>query len=66
MGDIPRADDPGVDAARKAILDAVAAGTSVPLGEALEIQSRVSADFMAGPLCNKGAIGKEFKKTMTA
>ncbi|MBI5528356.1 MAG: hypothetical protein HY897_18655 [Deltaproteobacteria bacterium] len=65
LGDMPRAEDPAVDSARKAILDAVAAGTGVPLAEALELQSKVSADFMAGPLCNKGAIGKEYKKTMT-
>jgi enoyl-CoA hydratase/carnithine racemase len=64
LGDMPKAEDPAVDAARKAILDAVAAGTGAPLGDALEIQSKVSADFMAGPLCNKGAIGREYKKTM--
>jgi hypothetical protein len=66
LGDIARADDPGLDASRKAILDTVAAATSVPLGEALDVQSKASAAFMTGPLCNKGAIGKEFKKTMTA
>jgi len=58
------ASDPGMEAGRKAILDAVRAATSATLGEALEIQARHSGGFMISEACRKGVIGTAWKKTV--
>ena len=45
------------DAARRAIYDTVVASCSVPLSEALDVQSRHSAEFMTGKACRSGVVG---------
>jgi enoyl-CoA hydratase/carnithine racemase len=57
--------DPALEAARKAIMGNVKDSCGATLAEALDIQSRHAADFMAGPLCRKGRIGADYTKTMT-
>ena len=42
----------------------VHASTEVGVAEALDIQARIAADFLAGPLVRKGAVGSEYAKTM--
>lgn len=61
---VPASDDPAREAGRKAILDTVRASCGVPLSEALELQARHSAEFLAGSFCRNGAIGAERQKTM--
>jgi enoyl-CoA hydratase/carnithine racemase len=55
-----------VAAARRAIWDAVLASCGATAGEALSLQARVAAGFMAGPLCNKGKVGAEIGKALKA
>ena len=49
---------------RKAILACIQQSCGVPLAEALDLQARISGDYMAGPECNRGVIGSMIKKTM--
>jgi len=56
--------DGATEAARKAIVDSVVASSEISLAEALEVQARHTAEFMAGPICKKGSLGAAFKKTM--
>jgi enoyl-CoA hydratase/carnithine racemase/3-hydroxyacyl-CoA dehydrogenase len=57
-------DNPATEAARKAIMDTVRRSCSAPLSEALEIQARHCAEFLAGPFCKQGSIGAEHGRTM--
>jgi len=57
-------ENPGMEAARKAILDIVRESCSVDLNEALTIQAKHSANFMISKFCKQGKIGIEFKKVM--
>lgn len=47
---------------REAIAKCVAASCAASCGEALEIQARHSAEFMASKDCNRGMIGQAFSK----
>lgn len=60
--DLPAAATPALEGARRAIAESVARSCAVPLEEALEIQARHSAHFMASSLCREGRIGSEFRK----
>jgi len=62
--DLPDKQDPGIGAARKAILDSVVESCGAPLAEALGIQAKHSAGFMITKPCLKGRIGAEYTKTM--
>jgi enoyl-CoA hydratase/carnithine racemase/3-hydroxyacyl-CoA dehydrogenase len=55
--------DPAVDAARQAIYDTVTASTGVALAEALEVQSRHSAEFFSAEACRRGIVGTAWAKT---
>jgi enoyl-CoA hydratase/carnithine racemase len=57
--------DPATEAAREAIFKTVKDACNAGLADALDIQSRHSAAFMSGSYCQKGAIGADFKKTMS-
>jgi enoyl-CoA hydratase/carnithine racemase len=50
------------DAARRAIWETVVASASVPLGEALDVQSRRSAAFMTSKPCRGGVVGSAAAK----
>jgi enoyl-CoA hydratase/carnithine racemase/3-hydroxyacyl-CoA dehydrogenase len=56
--------DAGLEAAREAIFKTVQAACGVDLKEALDVQAKHCAGFMAGAFCKKGRIGAEFTKTM--
>jgi enoyl-CoA hydratase/carnithine racemase/3-hydroxyacyl-CoA dehydrogenase len=62
-GGVDAADDPLTRAARRAILDAVRAACGAPLSEALAIQARHAADFMASSHCRRGRVGAEYDRT---
>jgi len=57
-------DNPGMEAARKAIVETIQDSCSVSLSEALSIQSRHSAGFMTSKHCKKGIIGATFNQVM--
>jgi enoyl-CoA hydratase/carnithine racemase len=56
--------DPALEAARRAIMDCIQQSTGSPLAEALDIQTKHSADFMSSKFCRKGVIGSEAMKVM--
>ena len=64
MAGLPEADSPATEAARKAIADCVQASCGVPLAEALDVQTRLSSAFLAGPVARRGAVGQEYAKTV--
>jgi len=57
-------DNPGVEAARKAIMDTIKGSCGTDLQNALKVQAQHSADFMTSKSCKKGSIGTEFKKVV--
>ncbi|MFQ6007377.1 MAG: hypothetical protein ACE5K8_00340 [Candidatus Zixiibacteriota bacterium] len=56
--------NPAVEAAREAIMDCVRASCGTSLSEALTVQAKHSADFMASRFCQEGMIGSECAKIM--
>ena len=63
---LPPVDGPLNESARKAIVDCVQASCGVPLGEALGIQARYAAEFLASKSCRAGRVGQEYERTTTA
>ncbi len=59
------AGDPGMESARKTILENISSSCEAALPEALVIQATHSAGFMSSQYCRKGAIGAAFTKTTT-
>ena len=41
----------------------VLAACGATVDEALEIQARQAAEFLAGPVCRSGAVGAEYART---
>ena len=58
------ADNPGMEAARKAIIDTIRNSCGVDLKEALTIQAKHSAEFMVSNACKYGRVGMEYKRVM--
>jgi enoyl-CoA hydratase/carnithine racemase len=56
--------DPATEAARKAIMDSIQGSCSAKLGEALEVQTKHSAEFMTTKPCRKGRVGAEYARTV--
>ena len=48
----------------KAIVDCVQGSCAVTLAEAIDVQSRHSADFMVTDACRGGRVGGEAKRTL--
>ena len=57
-------DNPGMEAARKAIIGTIRDSCGTDLQNALTIQAKHSAEFMISDTCNNGRIGAEFKRVM--
>jgi len=57
-------ENPGMEAARKAIIDTIRDSCTVDLKEALTIQAKHSADFMTSDYCKQGRIGSEYNRVM--
>jgi len=51
---------------RSAIVDCVQASCGAPLGEALGVQARHAADFLALKSCRAGRVGQEYDRMSTA
>jgi len=65
-GEVPGLEpgDAPLEAARRAIAATVAAACGTTLADALDVQSKHSAAFMAGPECRRGVVGTEAAKTL--
>jgi len=62
--DLPEADSPSMQVARDAIMDCVREAGGVSLDDALDLQARMAAEFLASAECRKGAVGADYTKTM--
>jgi enoyl-CoA hydratase/carnithine racemase len=65
-GALAAAADAGVALARQAIFTNIQHSCKTTLADAITVQAKHSAGFMASQTCRKGAIGAAFTKTMTA
>lgn len=61
---LPAADNPGMEAARKAIMENIQDSCTVSLSDALSIQSRHSGQFMTSKHCKMGMIGSTYNQIM--
>jgi hypothetical protein len=61
--ELPEVDGPLMEAGREAIRSCIEASCAVPVAEALEVQARRAAEFLAGPVIRKGAVGAEYTRT---
>jgi enoyl-CoA hydratase/carnithine racemase len=61
---LPVADSPLVEEGRRAIMACVTGACGTSAAEALEVQARQAAEFLAGAACRNGAVGAEFVKTI--
>lgn len=61
---LPAPENPGVETARKAIMETIRDSCGAALSNALTIQAQHSADFMTSDPCKKGVIGTEFNRLM--
>jgi hypothetical protein len=57
------AGDEATSAARRAIAECVRASCGTTLSEALEVQTRHSAEFMTTTACRRGRVGAERART---
>lgn len=64
MIDLPLPDNTDIEAGRKAIMDTIQAACGVTLPEALSLQSRHSAEFIASKYCKSGVIGAAYNQVM--
>jgi len=56
--------NPGMEAARRAIIESIKNSCGADLKEALIVQAKHSADFMISDSCKNGIIGAECKRVM--
>ena len=63
-GELPEADSPATETARAAIAACARDACGTDLGEALDVQCRHAAEFIASKSCRKGVIGTDYTKTM--
>jgi hypothetical protein len=61
---VPASDNPAIEAARQAILESIRQSCGAAFSEALGIQARHAAEFLAGKFCREGNIGAEYQRTM--
>ena len=57
-------ENPGMESARKAIIDTIRDSCCTDLTNALKVQAKHSAEFMMSDACKNGRIGTEFKRVM--
>jgi enoyl-CoA hydratase/carnithine racemase/3-hydroxyacyl-CoA dehydrogenase len=63
--DLPPADSPGSEVARHAIMACVQDACGSTLADALALQARHVADFLASPACRQGRVGAEHMRVMS-
>jgi enoyl-CoA hydratase/carnithine racemase/3-hydroxyacyl-CoA dehydrogenase len=64
-GTLPSDDRATTDAARRAIMACVVDSCGCDLSEALGVQARHAAEFLASPVCRAGRVGSEYARTMS-
>jgi len=64
VGGLPASGGPATEAARKAIMGSIQSSCSSTLAEALQVQTRHSAEFMTTSWCRKGRVGSEYARTV--
>jgi enoyl-CoA hydratase/carnithine racemase len=62
---LEEADDPGTAAAREAIVRCVSESCARPAAEALTLQARMAAEFLASAPCREGRVGVERARVMS-
>ena len=65
VSDLPPADSEGSEMARRAIMACVQDACGSTLADALALQARHAADFLASPACRRGLVGAEYKRVMS-
>jgi enoyl-CoA hydratase/carnithine racemase len=63
---LPAPDGPAETRARAAIVDCVQRSCGVPLTEALPLQAKIAAEFLASAACREGRVGAEAARTLNA
>lgn len=61
---LPPVDGPQNEAARAAIVACMRAASGVTLAEALPLQAKLAAEFLASATCRSGRVGAEYSRTM--
>ena len=61
---LPEAEGQAQAAARQAIMDCIKGGCGTTLAQAIDVQAKISGDFMVTKTCMAGVIGTDFQKTM--
>lgn len=64
VASVPAADDPLVEAGRAGIAACVAQSCAKPEAEALKLQARLAAEFLASKACRDGRVGAEYARVM--
>jgi hypothetical protein len=63
---LPAPDGPAEARARGAILDCIQRSCAVSLAEALPLQAKIAAEFLASAECREGRVGAEAARTLNA
>ena len=63
---LPKATDPAVKDARRAISDCIEASCNTTLAKAISVQAKHSAEFMVTKTCRRGSVGQAFDKIMSS
>lgn len=61
---VPAADSSQMEGGREAIAECIRESTAVDAAEALEVQAKLAAQFLAGPACAAGVVGQAYRKTV--
>ncbi len=62
---LPPADGPLTQAARDAIAQCIAKSCAVPAADALALQAKLAAEFLASKACREGRVGAEYARVMS-
>jgi hypothetical protein len=65
VSDLPPADSEGSEIARRAIVACAQDACGSSLADALAVQARHAADFLASHACRRGVVGAEYKRVMS-
>ena len=64
VGGIADPETEGIATARRTIVQSLTESSRVPLAQALEIQAKIAADFLASDACRQGRVGAEAARVL--
>jgi hypothetical protein len=64
VASVPPADDPLVEAGRAGIVACLTQACAKPVAEALPLQARLAAEFLASKACRDGRVGADYARVM--